>query len=74
MQYGTKLKETRTDLDMTQAQVAQIIGTTFQQIYKYESNRQEMTGTRLKEFCELYQVSADYILGLPKDLAWPMEE
>lgn len=71
MYYGTKLKETRIDLDLTQSEVAQKIGTTFQQIYKYESNQQEMTGTRLKELCSLYGVSADYILGLPKGLKWP---
>lgn len=71
MEYGHKFKELREDKDLTQAEVAKRIGTTQQQIYKYEANIQEMTGSRLKEFCQFYGVSADYILGLPKGLMWP---
>lgn len=73
MQYAQKLKEAREDKDMTQTEVANKIGTTQQQIYKYENGKQEMTINRLKEFCQLYEVSADYILGLPKGLSWPRE-
>lgn len=71
MDYGSRLKEAREDTDLSQTAVANIIGTTQQQIYKYEKNLQEMTGTRIKELCILYNVSADYILGLPQGLKWP---
>lgn len=71
MQYYEKLKAAREDTDISQSQAAQIIGTTQQQIYKYEKGTQEMTVTRLKKLCEAYGVSADYILGLPNNLSWP---
>ena len=70
MHYYEKLKEIREDLDMSQTTVANQLGTTQQQIYKYENGKQEMTVSKLKELCILYKVSADYILGLPKDLKW----
>lgn len=71
MKYGYKFKQLREDRDLSQAKVAEIIGTTQQQIYKYENDIQEMTGSRLKQLCIYYNVSADYILGLPRGLQWP---
>lgn len=74
MDYGTRFKERREYKELTQKQVAAKIGSTQQQIYKYENNLQEMTGSRIRELCILYNVSADYILGLQKGLDWPRIE
>lgn len=71
MGYRQRLKELREDADISQTQIARILGTTQQQVYKYESQQQEMTVPKLKALCEFYGVSADYILGLPKGLMWP---
>ena len=71
MQYHEKLKELRIDKDESQKTVADLLGTTQQQIYKYEAGIQEMTVGRLKKLCIHYGVSADYILDLPKNLKWP---
>lgn len=71
MQYYERLKEAREDNDLTQKEVATLTGTTQQQLYKYENGIQDMTVPKLKKLCELYGVSADYILGLPKGLSWP---
>lgn len=71
MQTNEKLKALREDRDLTQENIATILGTTQQQIYKYEKGIQEMTISRLRTLCEYYDVSADYILGLPEGLAWP---
>lgn len=71
MEYGKRFKEIRIDRNISQATVDKAIGTTQQQIYKYESGKQEMTGQRIIDLCNYYQVSADYILGLPKGLEWP---
>lgn len=71
MQTNEKLKALREDRDLTQENIATILGTTQQQIYKYEKGIQEMTLSRLRTLCEYYGVSADYILGLPEGLAWP---
>lgn len=40
MKYAQKLREIREDRDLTQADIARILGTTQQQIYKYESGMQ----------------------------------
>lgn len=71
MEIYERLKAIREDRDESQAEIAKVIGTTQQQIYKYEKGLQEMTISRLKTLCEYYQVSADYILGLPQGLSWP---
>lgn len=71
MEYAQKLKEIREDRDLTQADIARILNTTQQQVYKYESGINEMTVSRLAALCQFYGVSADYILGLPKGLSWP---
>ena len=71
MEYNERLKQLREDADLTQRQVGEIIGTTQQQVYKYENGLQEMTAGRLAKLCRFYGVSADYILGLPKGLQWP---
>ena len=71
MQYYDRLKALRDDKDLSQVEVASILKTTQQQVYKYEKGIQEMTVSRLKMLCEFYGVSADYILGLPKGLQWP---
>lgn len=71
MEYYERLKMARQDKDITQAMAGKILNTTKQQISIYETGKQEMTVTKLKELCELYHVSADYILGLPRGLDWP---
>lgn len=71
MEYYQRLKEIREDKDLTQKEIANIINSSQQQVYKYENGIQEMTVGRLKALCLYYHVSADYILGLPKGLDWP---
>lgn len=71
MEYHNRLKNARIDKDLSQREVAEKIGTTQQQIYKYENGLQKMTIERLKQFCELYEISADYILGMKEGLSWP---
>ena len=71
MEYYDRLKALRDDKDLSQAEIATMLNTTQQQIYKYEKGIQEMSVSRIKILCEFYGVSADYILGLPKGLQWP---
>lgn len=71
MQINERIRALREDRGLTQTELANALGTTQQQIYKYEKGIQEMTYNRLKELCQYYGVSADYVLGLPKGLSWP---
>ena len=71
MDIGDRLKATREDNDLYQEDVAKQIGVTPRQIIRWEKNETEMGINKLKELCLIYGVSADYILGLPRNLKWP---
>lgn len=59
------LRELREDRDLTQAQVAQVLGTTQQVYSRYEQGINELPVRHLRTLCLFYRVSADYLLGLP---------
>lgn len=71
MTYYERLRQLREDKDLTQADLAAILGTARQQVTKYETGRQEMTVSKLATLCRALGVSADYLLGLPPGLSWP---
>lgn len=66
MEYAQRMRNLRIDNDMTQAQLAEKLGTTKNQIGKYERGEQEMPIKHLITVCDLFEVSADYVLGLPQ--------
>ena len=68
--YATILRELREDHDLTQAQVAELLGTTQQVYSRYEKGINELPIRHLVCLCRFYRVSADYILGLPRGLRW----
>ena len=61
--YNTRLKDLREDHDLTQAQVAEIIGTAQQHYGKYENGRIIIPFDRAIILAEYYNVSLDYIAG-----------
>lgn len=63
MEYCRIIRDLREDADLTQAQVAQILGTSQTMYARYERGANEMPIRHLIALCDLYQVSADYILG-----------
>lgn len=65
-QYAQRIRDLRIDHDKSQSQIAMILGTTKNQVGKYERGEQEMPIKHLITLCNYYGVSADYILGLPK--------
>ena len=65
--------DVRTDHDETQRQLAAAIGYHQVQIARYETGFNTPPIAYLVKFSEHYHVSADYLLGLPRDLVWPRE-
>ena len=59
------------DTDTQIQDLAEIVGVNRKQVRRWMRNEQEMGVQKLKEICKYYQVSADYLLGLPRDLNWP---
>jgi len=72
MEIFEALKEAREIKGISQKDVAKHMQTTQQQISKYECGAQIIKADRLREICLYYGVSADYILGLPRGLEWPV--
>lgn len=62
--FGSKLKELRIERGLTQKQLAQKIGSAQSAVYYWEADKQEPSISSLKKICELFEVSADYLLGL----------
>lgn len=64
MNYIKNIKDLREDNDLTQQQVAEYLGTSQTMYARYERGANELPIHHLIKLCELYHVSADYILGI----------
>ena len=71
MEYKKKLKALREDNDYTQVEIAKILGTSQSYYAQYENKNRKLPIEHLIKLCEFYDVSADYILGLPEGLKYP---
>ena len=60
--FTEKLRGLREDNDLTQAQVAQVLGTSQTMYARYERGANEMPIRHLITLCHYYNVSADYLL------------
>lgn len=65
---GSKIRHLREKKNMTQTELSQILGMkTYTTVSKWENNENFPKGKDLKELAELFEVSADYLLGLSKE-------
>ena len=71
MDYVDRLRALREDRDVGQEQIAAVLGCQQSAISKYEKRRAKYSVEDIIRLCEFYNVSADYILGLPRDLPYP---
>lgn len=62
--YIRKIKDLREDSDYTQEYVAAYLGTSQTMYARYERGANELPIRHLLKLCSLYNVSADYILGI----------
>lgn len=62
-----KLRGLREDNDLTQAQIAELLGTSQTMYARYERGANEMPIRHLVTLCKFYNVSADYLLGTAPD-------
>ena len=72
--FTEKLRGLREDNDLTQAQVAAVLGTSQTMYARYERGANEMPIHRLTELCRFYNVSADYFLGTEPDPRKPQKK
>lgn len=71
MIYQIRIRELREDHDLTQKEIAFILKTEQSYYSKYERGEHPLPIEHLITLCRYYNVSADYILGLPEGLSYP---
>lgn len=62
-----KLRGLREDNDLTQSEVAAVLGTSQTMYARYERGANEMPIHHLVALCKFYNVSADFLLGTTPD-------
>lgn len=63
-EVGKRLKERRTQLKMTQREVASALGLSQPVYQRFEKGIFECNYSQLVALCRLYDISSDYLLGL----------
>ena len=65
--YGERLRQARKQKNLSQVSVGIMLNTTHATISRYENGKIEPNLDTLKALCKLYNVSADFILGLDEE-------
>lgn len=73
MYYNEKMQWLRDCRNITQKEIAEYLGIKQQQYARYEKGINVMPVTYLPQICKFFNVSANYMLGLPEDLPYPKE-
>jgi transcriptional regulator with XRE-family HTH domain len=69
LHIGEKIREARKDIGMNQTDLGAAVGTTFQQIQKYETGRNRIAASRLYQMCKVLEIDMMSIFqSLPKAL------
>ncbi len=67
MEIDQALKRAREHTDFTQTEVAKVLYTSQQQYSLYENGKRHLKSDQIIALSKLFQVSADYLLGLTDD-------
>ena len=71
MFVGMKFKERRSLMGLSQTELADALGITFQQVQKYEKGTNRISVSRLVDICDILDVTIDYFT---KDIPTPVQE
>ena len=67
MKMFTRIKDLREDKDLTQTQIAKILGMSQTGYSKYETGENDLPSSILIKLADFYNVSVDYILNRTDD-------
>ena len=72
-EYYEILRDLREDSEpkLSQKKLAEILNTSQSAVSDYESGKRPLPIEHLITLCKYYNVSTDYILGLPKNMPFP---
>lgn len=66
LSLGEKIRNLREDRDLNQTQLGEAVNMTQRKISYIECGRFEPSIEDIVAFCHFFQVSADYLLGIPE--------
>lgn len=66
LSLGEKIRNLREDRDLNQTQLGKAVNMTQRKISYIECGKFEPSVEDIVAFCHFFQVSADYLLGIPK--------
>lgn len=71
MDYVERLTTLRVDRDIGQQELAKLLNCNQPAISKYENRKAKYSIEDIILLCKFYNISADYILGLPEGMPYP---
>ena len=69
--YAERIREVRQKAGLTQTEFAEIIGTTKNQLSKYETNTQDTPTKIIVEVCTNFNVDANWLMGVTVEAIEP---
>ena len=71
MTLGEKIRLLREEKELNQTELGNAVNMTQRRVSYIENDKYEPSVEDLKALCKFFQVSADYLLGFPKNLPYP---
>ena len=71
LSFGEKIRLLRENAELNQRDLGQAINMTQRKISYIENNKYEPSLDDIRAFCLFFHISADYLLGFPKNLPYP---
>lgn len=71
MSFGERIRFLRENKELNQSQLGNAVNMTQRKISYIENNKYEPSLADIQAFCMFFHVSADYLLGFPKNLPYP---
>ena len=71
LSLGEKIRFLREEKEINQTELGKALNMTQRKISYIECGKYEPSIDDIKEFCEFFQISADYLIGIRKGLNYP---
>ena len=71
MTFGEKLRLLREEREINQTELGRALDMTQRKVSYLENDRYEPGLEDIKAICRFFGISADYLLGFPKNLPYP---
>ena len=71
LSFGEKIRLLREERELNQTELGAAVGMTQRKISYMENDKYEPGMDDIRALCRFFNVSADYLLGFPKQLPYP---